>query len=52
MPDVDPEAIAPELFWGAYQNNGQFCNSIKRVYIHEDVYDDVRDALVDFSPRE
>lgn len=49
LPDVDPETVAPELFWGAHQNNGQFCNSIKRVYIHEDVYDDVRDALVEFA---
>ncbi len=49
LPDVDPEALAPELFWGAFQNNAQFCNSIKRVYIHEDVYDEVRDALVEFA---
>jgi acyl-CoA reductase-like NAD-dependent aldehyde dehydrogenase len=49
LPDVDPATIAPELFWGAFQNNAQFCNSIKRVYIHEDVYDEVRDALVEFA---
>ena len=49
LPDVDPVALAPELFWGAFQNNAQFCNSIKRVYIHEDVYDQVRNALVEFA---
>jgi acyl-CoA reductase-like NAD-dependent aldehyde dehydrogenase len=49
LPDVDPVALAPELFWGAFQNNAQFCNSIKRIYIHEDVYDQVRDALVAFA---
>ncbi len=49
LPDVDPETVAAELFWGAFQNNAQFCNSIKRVYIHEDVYDSVRDALVEFA---
>ena len=27
----------------------RFCNSIKRVYIHEDIYDDLRDELVDFA---
>ena len=48
LPDVDPEAIAPELFWAAFQNNAQFCNATKRLYIHEDVYDAVRDALVKF----
>ncbi|MCP4187436.1 MAG: aldehyde dehydrogenase family protein [Gammaproteobacteria bacterium] len=49
LPDVDPQTIAAELFWGTYQNNAQFCNSIKRIYIHEDVYDNVRDALVEFA---
>ena len=49
LPDVDPKAVAPELFWGAFQNNAQFCNSIKRLYIHEDVYDEVRDELAEFA---
>ncbi len=48
LPDVDAKAIAPELFWAAFQNNAQFCNATKRLYIHEDVYDEVRDALVEF----
>ena len=48
LPDVDARAVAPELFWAAFQNNAQFCNATKRLYIHEDVYDEVRDALVEF----
>ena len=48
LPDVDAKAIAPELFWASFQNNAQFCNVTKRLYVHEDVYDDVRDALVEF----
>jgi acyl-CoA reductase-like NAD-dependent aldehyde dehydrogenase len=48
LPDVDPESIAPALFWAAFQNSAQFCNATKRLYIHEAIYDDVRDALVDF----
>lgn len=48
LPDVDAKTVAPQLFWAAFQNNAQFCNSTKRLYIHEDVYDDVKDALVDF----
>ncbi len=48
-PDVDAEKIAPQLFWAAFQNNAQFCNATKRLYIHEDVYDDVRDALVAYA---
>ncbi|MFJ9380741.1 aldehyde dehydrogenase family protein [Streptomyces sp. NPDC101455] len=49
LPDVDPEKVAPALFWAAFQNNAQFCNAAKRVYVHEDVYDAVRDALVDYA---
>ena len=48
LPDVDAKSLAPQLFWAAFQNNAQFCNSTKRLYIHEDVYDEVRDALADF----
>lgn len=49
LPDVDAKALAPELFWAAFMNSAQFCNATKRLYIHEDVYDEVRDALVEFS---
>ncbi len=52
MPDVDAKAVAPQLFWAAFQNNAQFCNATKRLYIHESVYDEVRDALVDFINNE
>ena len=47
--DVDPEAIAEGLFWGAFINGGQTCAALKRLYVHEDVYDDVCDELVAFA---
>jgi len=49
LPDVDPADVAPKLFWCAFQNNAQFCNSAKRVYIHDAIYDQVRDAMVDYA---
>jgi acyl-CoA reductase-like NAD-dependent aldehyde dehydrogenase len=49
LPDVDPQEVAPQLFWAAFQNNAQFCNATKRLYVHEDVYDQVRDALVEYA---
>ena len=52
LPDVDPKEVAPQLFWAAFQNNAQFCNATKRLYIHESVYDEVRDALVEFINKE
>lgn len=49
LPDVDPQEVAPQLFWAAFQNNAQFCNATKRLYVHENVYDQVRDALVEYA---
>lgn len=49
LPDVDAKRIAPQLFWAAFQNNAQFCNSTKRLYVHEAVYDDVLRELVEFA---
>lgn len=48
LPDVDAKAIAPQLFWAAFQNNAQFCNATKRMYVHEKVYDEVLAELVAF----
>jgi acyl-CoA reductase-like NAD-dependent aldehyde dehydrogenase len=49
LPDVDAKAIAPQLFWAAFQNTAQFCNAVKRLYIHEDIYDEVLRELVAFA---
>jgi len=49
LPDVDPQELAPKLFWGTFHNSGQICVSLKRIYIHDDVYDAVRDALVAYA---
>jgi acyl-CoA reductase-like NAD-dependent aldehyde dehydrogenase len=49
LPDVDPKQIAPGLFWGGFINNGQTCAALKRLYVHDDVYDEVCIALVDFA---
>ncbi len=45
LPDADIEAIAPVIFWGAFANSAQFCLAIKRLYVHEDVYDRMAQAL-------
>ena len=49
LPDVNPEEIAERLFWGAFINNGQTCAAMKRLYVHEDVYDEVCSALTEFA---
>lgn len=47
LDDVDVDAIADRLFWGAFRNSGQVCTAIKRVYAPERLYDQVVDALAD-----
>ncbi|MEM1250624.1 MAG: aldehyde dehydrogenase family protein [Acidobacteriota bacterium] len=45
MPDVDVPAVAQQLFWSSFTNAGQICIAAKRVYIHEDIYDEMAAAL-------
>jgi len=45
MPDVDLDDIAQKIFFGAFYNTAQICVATKRLYVHEDVYDGLRDRL-------
>ncbi len=49
MPDVDVEKVAEELFWAAFRNNGQICIATKRMYVHKDVYEPLKEALVAYA---
>lgn len=39
LDDVDPKQVAPRLFWGAFENCGQVCSAIKRLYVAEAIYE-------------
>jgi acyl-CoA reductase-like NAD-dependent aldehyde dehydrogenase len=41
LPDVSPKEVAPKLFGVCFHNNGQTCQALKRLYVHEDIYDEV-----------
>ncbi|HWV76038.1 MAG TPA: aldehyde dehydrogenase family protein [Isoptericola sp.] len=41
LPGADPKAIAQDLFWGAFINTGQTCAALKRLYVHDSLYEDV-----------
>lgn len=41
--------MSRKIFWGSFHNSGQICAAIKRVYIHEDIYEDVRNELVSYA---
>jgi len=49
LPDVNAKEIAEGLFWGAFINTGQTCAALKRLYVHEDVYEDVVTELAAFA---
>lgn len=39
LPDADVKAIAPAIFAFAFFNSGQVCAIIKRLYVHDSLYD-------------
>jgi acyl-CoA reductase-like NAD-dependent aldehyde dehydrogenase len=45
LDDVDLDAVAPRLFMFAFVNAGQVCVAIKRLYVHDRIYDALCDRL-------
>jgi acyl-CoA reductase-like NAD-dependent aldehyde dehydrogenase len=45
LPDIDPKQVASDIFNGAFNQNGQACIAIKRLYVHEDIYNEMVDEL-------
>lgn len=45
LDDADPETVSRAIFAAAFNNNGQVCSAIKRVYVPEALYDDVVGGL-------
>jgi len=40
LPDVDVKNVAQTLFWASFTNSGQICVATKRIYVHEDIYEE------------
>ncbi len=51
FPDVDVDKTARQLFWGCFYNSGQMCVATKRIYIHESIYNQFRDAFATLAKR-
>jgi acyl-CoA reductase-like NAD-dependent aldehyde dehydrogenase len=49
LSDVDIPSVVPKLFWAAFLNSAQLCLATKRLYIHEEVYEQIVRELVEFS---
>ena len=49
LPDADVSKVAEQLFWSSFSNAGQICVAAKRVYIHEDIYDEMAAAIAEVA---
>ncbi|MBO6677695.1 aldehyde dehydrogenase family protein [Parvibaculum sp.] len=47
--DVNPKEAAPKLFQSAFQNSGQVCIAMKRLYVHESIYDEMCNELAELA---
>lgn len=41
LDDADPAEVAPGIFATAFFNSGQVCAALKRLYVHDSIYDEV-----------
>jgi acyl-CoA reductase-like NAD-dependent aldehyde dehydrogenase len=46
LDDADPKKAAAGIFGRAFINNGQVCATVKRVYVHESIFDEFVEELV------
>jgi succinate-semialdehyde dehydrogenase/glutarate-semialdehyde dehydrogenase len=47
LPDADVDLVTGSLVWGAFANAGQVCASVERAYVHERIYDEVVERVVE-----
>ena len=45
LDDVKPVEVAEAIFGAAFINSGQVCVALKRLYVHESIYDELCDAI-------
>ncbi len=45
LDDIEPPKVAKQIFGAAFMNCGQVCLAIKRLYVHESIYDDMCNEL-------
>jgi len=44
-PDADKKRVVQSITKGGFYHAGQVCVSVQRVFVHEDIFDDIADAL-------
>lgn len=51
LPDVDPRKFAAKIFGVGFHNNGQTCACLKRLYVHESIYEDLCAELANIAKK-
>ncbi|WP_296555233.1 aldehyde dehydrogenase family protein [Pigmentiphaga sp.] len=51
LPDVDLKQAAQQIFWTAFRNSGQICMAIKRLFVHEAIYEPMIEELAAIARR-
>jgi len=49
FPDANMERALLAARWGVFTNSGQVCSSVKRLYLHSEIYDEFLEKLVDLT---
>ncbi|KAM0541238.1 hypothetical protein ACHAPJ_013326 [Fusarium lateritium] len=44
--DADVQLAASQIAFATFLNSGQICIAVKRIYVHEDIYDSFKDAFM------
>lgn len=45
--DIDVSVVAPQVAVGAFLNSGQSCLASRRIYIHDDIYEEFMQHMTD-----
>ena len=48
--DADLAKAVPFVLWRAFVNGGQYCTTLKRAYIHREIYDRVKKMILERLP--
>lgn len=49
--DADLDLVSSGIVWGAFCNAGQVCVGIKKAYIHEEIYEELKSLVVEKTKR-
>lgn len=48
LPDANIPLLVEKMAWGAFFNSGQTCAAMKRLYIHESIFEETATALTEY----